>query len=31
MKESNLFGRLFFQIKDLFKLNNSCLIQTEYL
>ena len=32
MKENNLFERLFFiQKKDLFELNNICLIQTEYL
>ena len=32
MKENNLFGRLFLiQTKDLFELNNICLIQTKYV
>ena len=31
MKENNLFERLFLvQTKDLFELNNICLIQTKY-
>ena len=32
MKEINLFKRFFFiQTKDLFELNNICLIQTQYI
>ena len=32
MEENNFFKGLFFiQTKDLFELNNICLIQTKYL